>query len=100
MSTKKSHFYFVLRPLTLLVLAALAASVMAVVVLAMGFPSIRFASGETSKAGSQSPAAKEKRTPAAARDDTPKNTALKVGVRIRDCLKSGSSNAWTVSSVR
>ncbi len=78
MSTKKSHFYFFSRPLTLLALAALAASVMAVVLLAIGFSSIRFASGEPSKAGSQSPAAKEKPSPAAAHDDAPKNTAIKV----------------------
>ena len=57
-------------------LAALAASVMAVVVLAIGFSSIRFASGESSKAGSQ--AAKEKQSPAAARDDASKVTALEV----------------------
>jgi hypothetical protein len=75
MSTNKSHSYFFLRPLTLLVLAALAASVMAVV-LAIGFSSIRFASGEPSKAGSQ--AAKEKQAPAMPRDDAPKNTAIQV----------------------
>ena len=63
-------------PQTLLMLAALAASVMAVVVLAIGFSSIRFASGESSKAGSQ--AAKEKQSPAAARDDASKVTALEV----------------------
>ena len=45
------------------------------VVLATGF-SIRFASGEPSKAGSQAP--QEKHSPAAARDDAPKNTAIKV----------------------
>jgi hypothetical protein len=56
----------------------LAASVMAVVVLAIGFPSIRFASGEPSKAGSQSPTAQETRAPAVARDDAPKTTAIKV----------------------
>ena len=75
MSTKESHSYFFFRPLTLLVLAALAASVIAVVVLATGFPSIRFASGEPSKAGSQSPAVQQTRAPAVARDDAPKNTA-------------------------
>jgi hypothetical protein len=79
MFTKKSYSsYFFLRPLTLLVLAALAASVMAVVVLAIGFPSIRFASGEPSKAGSQSPTAQQTRAPAVARDDAPKTTAIKV----------------------
>jgi hypothetical protein len=79
MSTKKTYSsHFFLRPLTLLVLAALAASVMAVVVLAIGFPSIRFASGEPSKAGSQTPTAQDKRAPAVARDDAPKTTAIKV----------------------
>jgi hypothetical protein len=68
--------YFVFRPLGLLMLAALAASVVAVLVLGIGFSSIRFVSGEPSKAGSQ--AAKEKHSPAAARDDASKTTALKV----------------------
>jgi len=44
--------------------------------LAIGFSSIRFASGEPSNAGSQ--AAQVKQSPAAARDDAPKTTALKV----------------------
>jgi hypothetical protein len=79
MSTKKTYSsYFFLRPLTLLVVAALAASVMAVLVLAIGFPSIRFASGEPSKAKSQSPTAQQTRAPAAPRDDAPKTTAIKV----------------------
>ena len=77
MSTLRSHFVdFFFRPLGILMLAALAASVMAVVVLAIGFSSIRFASGEPSKAGAQ--AAKEKQSPAAARSDASKVTALKV----------------------
>jgi hypothetical protein len=68
--------YFFLRPPGLLVLAALAAGVMAVLVPAIGFASIRFASREPSKAGSQ--AAKDKHSPAAARDDASKVSALKV----------------------
>jgi hypothetical protein len=68
--------YLFFRPLGLLVLAALAAGVMAVLVLGMGFSSIRFASGEPSKAASQ--ATQEKQSPAAVRDDASKTTALEV----------------------
>jgi hypothetical protein len=80
--------YFFSRPLTLLMLAALAASVMAVVVLAIGFASIRFASGEPSKVGSQ--AAKEKQSPAAAQSDAPKNTALEVSAIHKPFYVKGS----------
>src|SRR5215212_1427466 len=68
--------YFFFRPPGMLVLAALAAGVMAVLMLALGFSSIRFASGEPSKAGSQ--AAKDKPSPATARDGAAKVKALKV----------------------
>jgi hypothetical protein len=80
--------YFFSRPLTLLMSAALAASVMAVLVLAIGFASIRFASGEPSKAGPQ--AAKEKQSPAAAQSDAPKTTALEVSAIHKPFYVKGS----------
>lgn len=61
---------------------------MAVVVLAIGFSSIRFASGEPSKAGSQ--AAKEKQSPAAAQSDAPKTTALEVSAIHKPFYVKGS----------